>query len=94
MPASWAATFRGRFSDFDSKEKTVLVGEAAGNYKPWGHPANWRDPALGINRSPDGFGSLDKRGAQFMFADGHVEYIKNGMDPEILREITSPKRAK
>src|SRR5262249_18621307 len=48
---------------------TILAGEAAGNFKPWGHPANWRDPARGINRTPVGFGNPSRRGAQFVFAD-------------------------
>jgi hypothetical protein len=40
----------------DGTVNTILAGEAAGRYKAWGHPTNWREPALGINRTPDGFG--------------------------------------
>src|SRR5438067_1955146 len=32
-------------ADFpDGASQTLLAGEAAGNHRPWGHPANWRDP--------------------------------------------------
>lgn len=28
----------------DGTSNTLLMGEAAGNYKPWGNPTDWRDP--------------------------------------------------
>jgi hypothetical protein len=40
----------------DGTTNTILIGEVAGNFKPWGHPANVRDPAVGVNQSADGFG--------------------------------------
>jgi hypothetical protein len=69
---------------------TILAGEAAGNFKPWGHPANWRDPARGINRTPDGFGNPSRRGAQFVFADGSVRSFRDDADPEFLRLLSLP----
>lgn len=70
------------FADLQAKAGagyTILAGEAAGRYKPWGHPLNWRDPALGINKSPAGFGSRTRPGALFLYADGHVELLpENG----------------
>ncbi len=36
----------------DGTANTLLAGEVNSEFKPWGYPANWRDPALGINRSP------------------------------------------
>jgi prepilin-type processing-associated H-X9-DG protein len=71
---------------------TPLAGEAAGNYKPWGYPANWRDPALGINRSPDGFGDQSRRGANILFADGSVRYLTNEMSPEIVQALAEAER--
>jgi hypothetical protein len=55
------------------REQTILVGEAYGNLKPWGYPANWRDPDLGVNQSPDGFGNPSRPSSLYLFADGHVE---------------------
>ncbi len=34
----------------DGTSSTILVGSVAERFRPWGHPANVRDPALGINR--------------------------------------------
>jgi hypothetical protein len=35
----------------------LLFGEVGGDLKPWGHPIQWRDPALGLNAVPHGFGT-------------------------------------
>ncbi len=40
----------------DGGASTIMAGEVAGGFKPWGDPTNCRDPALGINRAPNGFG--------------------------------------
>jgi prepilin-type processing-associated H-X9-DG protein len=74
----------------DGAANTILCGEAGGNYKPWGHPRNWRDPALGINRSPDGFGSPWPNGANIGFVDGHVKFLSNNTDPKVLRALATP----
>ena len=42
----------------DGTSNTILYGEVNRNQKPWGHPANWRDPSLGIEDALHGFGSL------------------------------------
>jgi hypothetical protein len=73
---------------------TLLAGEAAGHYKPWGHPANWRDPSLGINRAPNRFGSPSGRGAQFVMADGSVRFFNADTDPEFLELLATPAPAK
>lgn len=75
----------------DGASNTILAGEAAGNYKPWGHPRNWRDPAIGINTSPDGFGGpWTGGGAQFALADGSVRFIRSDIDPAVLRALATP----
>lgn len=75
----------------DGTANTLLAGEAAGNYKPWGHPMNWRDPALGINKTPDGFGSpRPSRAVFFLFADGSVRTISDNVDPKVLRALSTP----
>jgi prepilin-type processing-associated H-X9-DG protein len=76
----------------DGLSNTLLAGEVNGNFKPWGYPANWRDPALGINKSPDGFGSPWRRrkGANFLFADGSIHFIQDDIDPVILKALSTP----
>jgi prepilin-type processing-associated H-X9-DG protein len=76
----------------DGLSNTLLAGEVAGNFKPWGHPANWRDPALGINSTPDGFGApwQTTKGANFSFADGSVRFIKEDIDPVTLKALSTP----
>jgi hypothetical protein len=73
----------------DGTANTILMGEAAGNYKPWGEPTNWRDPAVGINRTPDGFGS-PLRGANFAFADASLRFLSEKIDPEVLKALSTP----
>jgi prepilin-type N-terminal cleavage/methylation domain-containing protein len=65
---------------------TLLAGEAHGDWKPWGHPIGWRDPALGLNHSPAGFGSVSRppRPATFVMADGSVRTFTQDADGEFL----------
>jgi prepilin-type processing-associated H-X9-DG protein len=74
----------------DGESTTIMVGEVVSNFKPWGDPTNWRDPALGINRSPDGFGSPSPGGANFLFIDGSVRFLKDRIDPRVLKAISTP----
>lgn len=74
----------------DGLSSTIQAGEAAGQFRPWGHPANWRDPALGINRTPAGFGSPSPDGANFLMADGSVRFFKDTIDPRILEALSTP----
>ena len=75
----------------DGSSNTLLLGEAAGNYRCWGHYANWRDPALGINTTPDGFGNPSPRGfACFVMADGSVRTLSNRTSPEVLKALSTP----
>ncbi len=74
----------------DGTSHTILAGEAAGSFRPWAYPANWRDPAKGINRSPEGFGGPSPGGANFLFADGSVKFLKNSIDPKVFRGLNTP----
>ena len=72
----------------DGTSNTVFVGEVNARFRPWGHHANWRDPAAGINHSPDGFGSRDSRGGcLFMMGDGTVKFVSDKVDPQLLKAI-------
>jgi prepilin-type processing-associated H-X9-DG protein len=91
MGGNFAATYAemGR-----CRWRTILVGEVNSNFKPWGHPCNWRDPGKGINRSPDGFGGAPgSGGAHFLMADGSVVFISDRTGLDVLRALASPKEA-
>jgi hypothetical protein len=76
----------------DGLSNTILAGDAAGNFVPWGHPLNWRDPMLGINTTLDGFGwpIESDSGATFVFADGSVRFLSNGTDAKVLKALSTP----
>ncbi len=75
----------------DGTGNTLMAGTVVSRFKPWGDPINWRDPALGINRAPDGFGSPFEGGANFLFVDGRVLFIKNTVDPRVLEALSTPR---
>ena len=74
----------------DGLAQTLLGGEAAGNYRPWGSPVHWRDPNLAINRSPRGFGGPFPGGANFLFADGSVKFLRNETPMPFFRALATP----
>jgi len=74
----------------DGLSNTIFIGEAGGNYKPWGNPTSWRDPTLGLNKTPDGFGSPWQGRVQFAFGDGSVRSISDKIDPTILKALSTP----
>lgn len=75
----------------DGSSQTILAGDAAGNYQPWGKPRTDRDPALGINKSKDGFGGpWASGGAMMVFADGSVRMMSKDTSTEVLRALANP----
>ncbi|MBC8112919.1 MAG: DUF1559 domain-containing protein [Candidatus Saccharimonas sp.] len=74
----------------DGTSNTILAGEVNANFQPWGKPGNCRDPRLGLNKSPHGFGSPFVGGAQFLTADGAVRFISENIDPKVLKAIATP----
>lgn len=74
----------------DGASQTILAGEAAGDFHAWGDPVNWRDPALGINRTPAGFGGPLSGGAFFTFADGSARFLKDTTDLNVLKALSTP----
>jgi hypothetical protein len=82
-----------KLSEIMNKSNTLLIGEVNANFMPWGHPVNWRDPLLGINKSPYGFGGPKQRkGSMFIMADGSVKTVSENVDPAILKAMALPKR--
>jgi prepilin-type processing-associated H-X9-DG protein len=70
---------------------TILAGEAAEEFKPWGDPTNLRDPGLGVNKVPGGFGGPSGSGANFVFMDGSVRFLRDTTSREVLRRLSLPK---
>jgi hypothetical protein len=73
------------------RSNTILAGEMATRFKPWGDPSNLVDPGLGINQSPEGFGGPSGQRAYLGFADGSVRSFSAKTDPEILRRLSGPR---
>jgi hypothetical protein len=82
-----------RISDItDGTSNTLLVGQSAGNYKPWGHPTNVREPGLGLGTSADGFGGTPDNGTcLFLMCDGSVRSISHEVDRRVLTAFGTPR---
>jgi hypothetical protein len=74
----------------DGAANTILAGEVVERVPEWGQPANWRDPELGINQVPTGFGGSHDKVAVFAMADGSVRTISASVDPRVLRALSTP----
>jgi hypothetical protein len=80
-----------RFADIqDGSANTILAGEVVHNLRAWGSPLNARDPKLGINKSPYGFGSNNTKSITFVLVDGSTKYINKNIDPKILEAYATP----
>jgi prepilin-type processing-associated H-X9-DG protein len=72
---------------------TILAGEVAEGFKPWGDPTNLRDPGLGVNKVSGGFGGPSRSGANFLFVDGSVRFLQDTISREVLRRLSLPRPA-
>ncbi|MEI8382125.1 MAG: DUF1559 domain-containing protein [Planctomycetota bacterium] len=75
----------------DGTSNTILAGTVGERFKPWGYPANIRDPSIGINRSPHGFGGAPgwKKGL-FLMCDGSVRSLSEKTDLRIMQGLATP----
>ena len=73
----------------DGASNTLMYGEAAGEFSPWGQPGNWRDPAAGLNTSANGFGGPENK-VGFVFCDGHLKLLSEDVDPSVLHALSTP----
>ena len=73
----------------DGLSNTLIVGELAGIYPPWGDPENWRTIGRGLNKDANGFGSYGGQGATFLKADGSVKFFSNKTDPKLLEKLST-----
>lgn len=79
-----------RFNDVtDGLSQTILAGQVAANFEPWAKPGVFREPGLGINTSPHGFGAPGQ-GALMVMCDGSVRFFANGTDPRVLKALATP----
>ena len=76
----------------DGTSYTILVGEVAAGFKPWGDPTNVRDPAAGLLHDANTFGSfnLERGSVDFLMGDGAVIPISVNIDPEVLKALATP----
>ena len=80
-----------RIPDFpDGLTNMTFAGEVCSHFVPWGKPGNWRDPRLGINQSPFGFGSASAGGAHLLMGDGTVRFVSEKISPDVLRQLGEP----
>jgi hypothetical protein len=87
LPVGESVTFE---SITGGRSTTILLGEVKGNVRAWGDPINGRDPALGINKSPYGFGGYFPGGAIIGLCDGTARFVPDSIDPVVLRALASP----
>jgi hypothetical protein len=74
----------------DGSSNTVLLGEVAALYKPWGMPMNCRNPMTGLNVA-EGFANPQGRAVMLTFTDATVRAVRPTISPEILRAISTPR---
>lgn len=75
----------------DGSSNTIMAGEVAAGFKPWGDPTNVRDPAEGLAIGADTFSGPDPQGGtQVILVDGTVRVIQNGINPDVLKALATP----
>jgi hypothetical protein len=68
---------------------TWFVGEAQGNYQPWGYPFNWRPLGTRLSSGPDSFGRPTGDGAFILTVDGSVRFFSNETSANVLKALAN-----
>ncbi|HSG72035.1 MAG TPA: hypothetical protein VLA12_16575, partial [Planctomycetaceae bacterium] len=74
----------------DGTSYTILAGEINEGFVAWGTPINTRDPAKGLNKGPETFGSPYPSGVQLLLVDGSVQLLSNDIDLTVLKALATP----
>ena len=81
-----------RFDDVtDGLSSTIMAGNAAGQFLPWGHPLGWRGCEFTPNEDDRGFGSGHQGGCHVIMADGAVKFITDNIDRKLWSDLFTPQ---
>jgi prepilin-type processing-associated H-X9-DG protein len=87
---AWPGAKTRKLADFADPSKTILVVEVANSGINWAEPRDLYvgQMAAGVNpKSGQGISSGHSGGAEALFADGHIEFIPDDIDPKKLSEM-------
>ena len=91
---AWPGEKSLRLDDFtDGTANTILLVEVADSGIHWLEPRDLhvRQMAPGVNpKSGQGISSVHRGGANVVFADGSVHFIRDDITPELLRALLTP----
>lgn len=74
----------------DGVSDTILVGQAADSFVPWGSPENLRNAGLGFGSGKEQFGCPVGGLCLFVFGDGSTRAIAETVEPRILKALSTP----
>jgi prepilin-type processing-associated H-X9-DG protein len=87
---AWPGAKTRKLADFADPSKMILVVEVANSGINWAEPRDLYvgQMAAGVNpKSGQGVSSGHSGGAEALFADGHIEFIPDDIDPKKLAEM-------
>lgn len=87
---AWPGAKTRKLADFADPSKTILVVEVVNSGINWAEPRDLYvgQMAAGVNpKAGQGISSAHPGGAWALFADGHIEFIPDDVDPKELAEM-------
>jgi hypothetical protein len=73
----------------DGTQQTWLLGEAGGDFTPYGYPFNWRALGERLNHDEKGYGLPASRVTLLLMADGSVAESAAQTSPDVLRKLAA-----